>query len=261
MIQFHFSSDRCHFPTINNELAESAANPVVAANFTSRISPWLSSLAYLLGRHVILPLFFGRITIAGQENIPKNCPVILAPTHRSRWDAMLVPYAAGRCVTGRDLRFMVTVTECHGLQGWFIRRLGGFPVNPKRPSITTLRHAVDLLVNGEMLVIFPEGGIRKGKLHSLKPGISRLALKAEMTHSGLGAHILPMSIDYSQTNPSWGTNVHIQIGKPIAVADYAGDCLKKNANHLMLDLTKSMHQLSDRQSQVCDRSFSKIVNS
>ncbi|NJL62037.1 MAG: 1-acyl-sn-glycerol-3-phosphate acyltransferase [Methylacidiphilales bacterium] len=244
MIQFHFSSGRSHFQSTKTQSAKtqsanSAANPQVAYS-TSRVSPWLSPLAYLLGRHLVLPCFFGSIAIAGQENIPKTGPVILAPTHRSRWDALLVPYAAGRCITGRDLRFMVTGTECNGLQGWFIQHLGGFPVNLKRPSITTLRHAVDLLRNGEMLVIFPEGGIRKGELHPLKPGISRLALTAEVNHSDLGVQILPISIDYSQTNPSWGTNVCINIGKPIKVADYISGCIKKDANRLMHDVGKSM---------------------
>ncbi|PAX57225.1 lysophospholipid acyltransferase family protein [Brunnivagina elsteri] len=231
-----------------NQATKSAVHPQVAqvAYPTSQVSPWLSPLAYFLGRHLILPLFFGRIAIAGQENIPKTGPVIFAPTHRSRWDALLVPYAAGRCITGRDLRFMVTVTECNGLQGWFIKHLGGFPVNLKRPSITTLRHAVDLLVNGEMLVIFPEGGIRKGELHPLKPGISRLALTAEVNNSNLGVQILPISIDYSQTNPSRGTNVCINIGEPIQVADYISGCIKKDANSLMQDVGKSMQQLSDR---------------
>ena len=107
--------------------------------------------------------------------------MILAPTHRARWDSLLLPYATGRCVTGRDLRFMVTIDECQGLQGWFVRRLGGFPVNARHPAVKTLRHAVELLQDKQMLVIYPEGNIfRDGKLHPLKPGIARLALNAEL---------------------------------------------------------------------------------
>ncbi|MDB9376621.1 1-acyl-sn-glycerol-3-phosphate acyltransferase, partial [Nodularia sphaerocarpa] len=93
--------------------ASTKANNQVA-HTTSRVSPWLSPLLYLLGRHLLLPLFFGQIEITGQENIPLTGPVIFAPTHRSRWDSLLLPYATGRCVTGRDLRFMVTINECQG---------------------------------------------------------------------------------------------------------------------------------------------------
>jgi len=211
---------------------------------TSRVSPWFSPLAYLLGRHFLLPFFFGQIRITGQENLPTSGPVLLAPTHRSRWDALLIPYAAGRCVTGRDLRFMVTVDECQGLQGWLVRRMGGFPVDTQHPSITTLRHAVELLQQGEMLVIFPEGGICKGKLHPLKPGIARLALSAESSHSGLGVKIIPISINYSQPNPCWGTDVSIQIAPAIEVSDYVNGCIKQDAQQLTTDLAKTLQQLS-----------------
>jgi 1-acyl-sn-glycerol-3-phosphate acyltransferase len=241
MTEFHVYKDKSHY-----KKAPSAANPIAFTNL-SRVSPWLTPLAYLLGRHLILPLFFGRITVTGQEYIPIDGPVIFAPTHRSRWDALLVPYAAGRWLTGRDLRFMVTITECQGLQGWFIKNLGGFPVNLKHPSISTLRHAVDLLINGETLVIFPEGGIRKGKLHPLKQGIARLAISAESNYPGLGVKIVPIAIDYSRTNPTWGTNVNINIGKPIKVSDYLGSSCKTDAKLLTADLASSLQQLNNSQ--------------
>ncbi len=73
---------------------------------------------------------------------------------------------------------MVTIDECQGLQGWFVRRLGGFPVDSRHPSIRTLRHGVELLQQGKALVIFPEGNIyRDGKVHPLKSGIARLCFE------------------------------------------------------------------------------------
>ncbi|MGD1716229.1 hypothetical protein [Dapis sp. BLCC M172] len=38
-------------------------------------------------------------------------------------------------MTGRDPKFMVQMVEVKSLQGWFIRRLGGFPINPKNPFL------------------------------------------------------------------------------------------------------------------------------
>ncbi len=211
----------------------------------SHVCPWFSPLAYFLGHNLVLPFFFRQIRITGQENIPETGPIILAPTHRSRWDALLVPYAAGRFATGRDLRFMVTMNECQGIQGWFVRRMGGFPVNPQRPSITTLRHGVDLLQQGESLVIFPEGGIfRDGKVHPLKAGIARLALTAESSHPGLGAKIVPIGLNYNQEYPQWGADVSINIGAPISVADYLNGCVKKDAKTLTQDLGKALQKLS-----------------
>ncbi|RCJ21116.1 glycerol acyltransferase [Nostoc minutum NIES-26] len=231
------------------------------ADTTSRVSPWLSPLAYLLGRHLLLPLFFGRIRITGQKNIPSTGPLILAPTHRARWDALLVPYTATTCAIGKDLRFMVTIDECQGLQGWFVRRLGGFPVNSKHPSITTLRHGVQLLQQGKTLVIFPEGNIyRDGEVHPLKPGIARLSLNAEFSQPGLGVKILPIGINYSQPYPNWGTDVNIHIGNAINVADYTNGSVKQNAKRLTEDLAKVLQQLSNQELVISTHAFAEISN-
>ncbi|MEA5580597.1 1-acyl-sn-glycerol-3-phosphate acyltransferase [Nodularia harveyana UHCC-0300] len=217
------------------------------AHTTSRVSPWLSPFFYLLGQHFLLPLFFGKIEITGQENIPLTGPVILAPTHRSRWDSLLLPYATGRCVTGRDLRFMVTINECQGLQGWLVRSMGGFPVDPQNPAITALRHAVELLQQQETLVIYPEGNIyRDGTVHPLKPGIARLSLSAELNRPGLDIKIVPVSINYSQPYPQWGTGVKISIGKPLNVSDYTMGKIKQNAQNLTSDLKFVLEKLSNQ---------------
>jgi 1-acyl-sn-glycerol-3-phosphate acyltransferase len=217
----------------------------------SKVSPWLTSLAYCLGHNVVIPMYFGKIDILGQENIPTTGSVILAPTHRSRWDSLLLPYATGRYVSGRDMRFMVTSSECKGIQGWFVKRMGGFPVDPQKPAIATLRHTVELMVQGEMLVIYPEGGIfRDGKVHPLKSGVARLALNAEHLHPGLEIKIIPVGINYSQPYPNWGTDVNIQIGEPIKVKDYIQGCLKQNAKNLTADLTTRFKQLSHQELQI-----------
>ena len=245
----------------SNTCCETPANrPAIAkvAVSNSQVSPWLSPLAYMFGSHFLLPFFFGQIRITGQEHLPKTGPVILAPTHRARWDSLLLPYATGRCVTGRDLRFMITITECQGLQGWFVRHLGGFPVDLQRPSISTLRYAVELLQNEEMLVIYPEGGIfRDREIHNLKPGIARLALTAESSQPGLGVKIIPITINYSQPLPEWGTDVSIHIGAALKVSDYAKSHVKQDAPRLMTDLAKALQQLSYHESKMTSH---KLVN-
>ncbi|MEL6163617.1 MAG: 1-acyl-sn-glycerol-3-phosphate acyltransferase [Cyanobacteria bacterium J06628_3] len=239
MMEFDLIFDTHRRKTANGKVSTKLAET------NSRISPWLSSLTYLLAGNILLPFYFSQITITGQENLPKSGPVILAPTHKARWDSLLLPYATGRCVTGRDLRFMVTSTECRGFQGWFVRRLGGFPVNSKRPSITTLRHTVELLKRGEMLVIYPEGNIfRDNEVHPLKPGIARLALNAESSHPGLGVKILPICLNYSHPYPSWGADVSISIAPAIKVADYNNGCVKQDAKSLTDDLAYALQQLS-----------------
>lgn len=214
------------------------------ATVKSRVSPWLIPLVYPLAQYVVMPIFFGKIEVTGQEHIPRNGPVIVAPTHRSRWDAVIVPYGTGRLVSGRDPRFMVTSSEVTGVQGWFIRRLGGFPVNVERPELGSLRYSVQLLLHGEMVVIFPEGGIfRDEKVHKLKRGVARIALEVETEQPGIGVKVLPMSIKYSQPYPSLGCHVQVKMGSPLNVADYKHDSIKKSSVALRADLEASLKQL------------------
>jgi 1-acyl-sn-glycerol-3-phosphate acyltransferase len=213
----------------------------------SRISPWLTPIVYGLGCWFMLPSFFN-IEVTGQENLPKEGAVILAPTHRARWDSLLIPYATGRFVTGRDLRFMVTADEMKGVQGWLIQRLGGFPVNPRNPAIASLRYGVEVLQNGEMLVIYPEGNIfRNSQLQPLKPGLARLALQAEASRPGLGLKIVPIHLHYEQPFPKRGCKVKIQIGAPLEVATYSqGGGAKQKAQQITQDLEAALRQLGDR---------------
>jgi 1-acyl-sn-glycerol-3-phosphate acyltransferase len=204
----------------------------------------LLPVVYPLGRYVVLPSYFRQIEVTGRENLPDSGPVILAPTHRSRWDAVMVPFAAGHHITGRHLRFMVSADEVTGLQGWFIRRLGGFPINTIRPAIASLRHGVDLLSDRETLVIFPEGNIfQETTVQPLKPGLARLAIQAEINRHTLGIHIVPMGIHYSEPTVPWRCSVQITIGTPLCVADYCCGSPKTDAKQLTATLQSSMEKL------------------
>jgi 1-acyl-sn-glycerol-3-phosphate acyltransferase len=211
----------------------------------SRVSPWLAKLLYPLGCYLVIPGFFGKIEIFGQENIPRHDPVIVAPTHRSRWDAFIVPYAIGRLVSGRDLRFMVSANEVKGIQGWVIRHMGGFPVDTERPQLNSVRHSIELLKSKqEMLVIFPEGGIFNDyQIHPLKRGVAAIALQAETDKSEIGVKILPVGIRYSQPYPTWGADVRVDIGVPITVKKYHGKSLRQSSQKLTTALQESLEQL------------------
>ena len=72
---------------------------------------------------------------------------------------------------------MVTKSEMRGIQGWFLKRLGCFSIDQISPSISVLRHAVNLIEKKEQLVVFPEGKINKyGKiiLRKIVFGISKI---------------------------------------------------------------------------------------
>ena len=209
----------------------------------SRLSPWLAPIMYAIGEKLVLPAYFSHIEITGQENIPETGAVILAPTHQARWDSLLVGLLGKQA--GRYLRFMVTADECLGIQGWFIRRLGGFPVHVRRPSVKSLRHAVQLLQEKEMMAIYPEGNIYKDGIHPLKPGLARIALRAERSRPNLDVKIVPISLEYSEACPIWRGTARVSIGKPISVADYKAGEPKVRSRELTRDLQIALEGLAD----------------
>ena len=169
---------------------------------------------------IVLRFFFRKKKILNDGlSIPKNSSIILAPTHRSRWDGLILTMAMGRRVTKKDCRFMVTKSEMRGIQGWFLRRLGCFSINQLSPSLSALRYAIDLIEKGEQLVVFPEGKInRYGKKLVLKEGLYRLALLA--TKKTKSITILPIGIAYSEVSPKFRGKFCLSFGQPIVMNDY-----------------------------------------
>ncbi|MEM1168596.1 MAG: 1-acyl-sn-glycerol-3-phosphate acyltransferase [Cyanobacteria bacterium P01_H01_bin.35] len=216
-----------------------------ANSTTSSICSWLVSLSYFLGRNIVMPFYFRRINIIGKENIPKTGAVILAPTHCSRWDGLIIAYATGRLVTGRDPRFMVSMDEVKGLQGCLIRGLGGFPINPKNPAVSCFRHGVELMLNREMLVIFPEGKIyRDRQVHPLKNGLARIGFQAKSLQPNLDIKIVPISLNYDPVIPSRGCDVTVRIGASLSVKDDVYDLGKKQAQKLTMDLEVALKNMN-----------------
>ena len=185
-----------------------------------RINPILGFLAMFLTQDIILKFFFSKKKIIKNGfSIPKNSSVILAPTHRSRWDGLVLTMAMGRRVTQKDCRFMVTRSEMRGIQGWFLKRLGCFSINQLSPSLSALRYAIELIEKGEQLVVFPEGKInRYGKELILKEGLYRLARLA--TKKTQSVFILPIGIAYSKVSPNFRGKFCLSFGKPIAIENY-----------------------------------------
>jgi len=178
------------------------------------VSPWLAPLAMALTQDLALPAFFSGIRVVGRGHLPSSGPLLLAPTHRARWDALLVPLAAGRRVTGRDCRFMVTLDEMAGIQGWFLHRLGCFPVNQGHPGTASMRLALDLLGRGEQLVVFPEGRIqRQDAPITLQQGLARLAQMART--QGWEVPVVPIGIAYAREVPQPGEQAAVWVGAPL----------------------------------------------
>ena len=201
---------------------------------TNSINPFLGFLAMFVTQDIVIKIFFSEIKIKNRSfSIPKNSSIILAPTHRSRWDGLILTKAMGRRVTSKDCRFMVTKSEMKGIQGWFLKRLGCFSINQLSPSLSVLRYAVELIVNKNQLVVFPEGKINKyGKKLILKEGLYRLALLAAKKTNSI--FIIPIGIAYSKVPPKFRGKVCLIFGDPLL--------LNKNPNLSIKDLNEILNE-------------------
>ena len=218
-------------------------------NNSYRIQPFLAFLALLVTQDILINYFFRKKIIVGLHNIfSEDCAVILAPTHRSRWDGLVLTYAAGRRVTSEDCRFMVTRPEMKGIQGWFLRRLGCFSINQNAPSLSSLRYALKLINAKKQLVVFPEGKINKlNKKLPLKQGLFRLARLAKS--KGTNVMIVPIGIAYSQINPKFGSNVALCFEKPLYISDF----LDSSINRFNSILSERMNNAQNEALKIVDR--------
>jgi len=205
-------------------------------NLCLGIDPLWSKLAMIATVDIALNNFFREIAILGKENFPVDVPLVLAPTHRSRWDALMLAKAAGRRVSNRDCRFMVTDSEMKGLQGWFLNRIGCFPIDQRKPALISLRYALDLIVEGEQLVVFPEGRInKKRKPIKLQQGLVRLSQIAFT--KGVDVKVLPIGLGYSEIIPKPFGLAAICFAEPISISEIG----KVAAEEFNRKLLKSMH--------------------
>ena len=203
-------------------------------NVWREINPILGLIAIFITQDIVMKIFFKeRKIINNKFPIPKNSSVILAPTHRSRWDGLILTMAMGRRVTKKDCRFMVTKSEMKGIQGWFLKRLGCFSINQISPSLSVLRYTVDLIVKKKQLVVFPEGKINKyGKNIVLKEGLFRLARLATKKTNFIT--IVPIGIAYSEVSPKFRSKVSLCFGEPLIISE--------NINFSINDFNEILHE-------------------
>jgi len=125
-----------------------------------------------------------RLRISGAEHLPAEGAALVVPNHKSFWDAFFVAAA-----TRRHVRYMGKRELFEGPWGRLLVRLGAFPVRRGESDAEALETAREILRQGGMLALFPEGTrIRDpGELGEPKRGAARLALET-------GAPLVPAAI-------------------------------------------------------------------
>jgi len=137
-----------------------------------RASRFSYELTQMLVR-LVVPLI-ARLRTGGLENVPRTGPVILAMNHIHWTD---IPLAAVR--VPRVTHYMAKIELFQKpVFGGFIRFLGAFSVRRGEGDREAIRTAEQLLANGEVVVIFPEGHrSESGALIPAHSGAGYIALR------------------------------------------------------------------------------------
>lgn len=131
---------------------------------------------------VLYRLLF-RLNVKGKDHVPTEGGVVLCSNHIS----LLDPPAIG-IMLERKVSFMAK-QELFNIPvfGWIIKGLGAFPVKRGGVGKETIRTAFQLLQNGGVMGIFPEGTRNTSGDVAAKKGAAMIALKS-------GAAVVPVAV-------------------------------------------------------------------
>ncbi len=140
-----------------------------------------------------------RLRVHGQENLPREGPGLVVSNHISWLDGQLLMY-----INERPLRMFVWEGNFgNPVMRWLANEFGAIYVSSGPKSIRrALETAREALRNGELVGIFPEGGItRTGQTNTFRPGMLKIL-------EGTDAPVIPVYID-----EMWGSIFSFERGR------------------------------------------------
>ena len=185
------------------------------------IPHWFGNLVYVVVGAVCKLLFRYRVDNRQKLRAFQDATgALVICNHTSFFDVVFM-YLAARPkqwvrLMGRDSLF----GNAGGLLGQILSRVGAFPVKRDTADMTSIKRAVRMLKNDELVGILPEG-TRRGKtdrVPSLHAGVSVIARMAKVS-------ILPMTVRGVERIKNKGERVRfpkvtVDYGDPILVSDF-----------------------------------------
>ena len=151
------------------------------------------------------------VRVQGLENVPTTGPVILAANHIGTLDGpLLVAWTPRTWALAKSELFTSTV-------GPFLHAAGQIPVHREFTDINAVKRCVQVLHEGRILGIFPEGLRGAGDMTRLRGGAAYLAMVT-------GAPIVPVAILGTRlpgkgikSTPPLGSTMHIVYGEQVHI--------------------------------------------
>ena len=207
----------------------------------NKLSLW-KRLAMDAARLVCAPLLavyrMKRITPSGEPYTARiEGGAILAANHTSFSD----PFLVGVSVWYRRMFFLAAEAVMKGkLRSWLLTGVGAIKIDRNCADIEAMHKSVEVLKRGDVLAIFPQGGITKEEQpQALKAGVTLIALQA-------GVPIIPM---YIVPRKHWYSRRVVVIGEALDPKAYIQNKFPSTADieavtqRLMEEMNRcAMHQ-------------------
>lgn len=210
----------------------------------------MKGLLFLTLRYITrfaLWVFFRRVGVRGRELVPEDGPMMFAANHPNvLLDILLVGSYIPRTIP----RFMGKSTLFRRpLLGALLRYLGVIPVARPQDRGEKLasnrdmfRNAVETLLRGRSLVVFPEGISHPlQQVKALKPGAARIALQtAADPEAPAGFKVIPVGLTYEDPGV-FRSDAVVHFGDPIDPFDLL-PLWRENPHEAEHRLTAVLHE-------------------
>ena len=171
---------------------------------------------------IVLPFFFGKLNILGEENIPEDQPYILVPNHQNSFiDAMVIG-----ALLEKPVSFLARSDVFVPPYDKILAALKIMPVYRLRDGFEKLKlneitftECDRILQEGNPVLIFPESNTaHEFYIRPLTKGISRMAFQSQSTLEK-DLLILPVGLNYGHHLYPFHRFI-LNYGKPIRVKDF-----------------------------------------
>lgn len=178
--------------------------------------------------NIIFRLFI-RVRVYGEKNLPEEGPVLLASNHVTMLDMFMIGYKIKRKVHWMAKSELFK----NKLLAKIITSLGAYPVKRGSRDQSAVRTTLELLKEGKVVGIFPQGTRSKEKNLKVKSGVAHFALDSQ-------AYVQPVAI--------WGTfrlfgKVYVRFGEPFKIEKTQDNYTKQEYLKIAQDIIVNIYDL------------------
>jgi len=150
------------------------------------VDKYIRYTGYVLGKFE--DIFKDKVTVSGEENIPKDHPIMFTANHFTRLETLLLPYFCHKAC-GKMARSLADKALFKGKGGFreYLERTGTLSTDdPNRDQIIL----GDLLTGDNNWIIYPEGNMMKNKKVTFEKGKFYLHLKDKVRSLFTGSAVM-----------------------------------------------------------------------